>query len=402
HEFINAIIEREANEKWIDRSGKIAEPLITTDEHHELLAMIALEMWLSGSELLRQDVLDVIADVFAEAHAKSPSIARQVKERLRQHALISTADSTRSTFAFDHEDFRRFFLGEAIGNALLNSTKDLQSAIQRGALPAETAESVAQYVRRGAQDVQTIANGILDVARRDHSTSFTRENCAAIVVRLMDGMPGRALSLQSLTFAPDVFRGRFLSELIFERCYFQSTSFERAQLTKCTFRNCRFETIEVYETTKVEECWIDTCEFGSVSNPELDVRVFDPTGKLEYLQTAGFQVVSTVLQTPSAVAALDDRTVLVERALRLFLRNTQVNESQLRLRLGVKANEFVDDILPVLVRVGVLEDVRYSGSGRQRRFRLGVPMQRIEQVFRTSSGDFDTFLEQVANRTAVE
>jgi len=398
YEFINAIIEREAKEKWIDRSGKISQPLISIREHHELLSMIALEMWLAGTELLRKDVLDVIADVFAEHKSKTPAIARQVKERLPQHALLSTTDTAKSTFAFDHEDFRRFFLGEAIGQALVTSATDLTSALQKGSLPVDTVDSIAQFVRRTEKQAEGSVADLLVMAQRDHSSSFARENCAAIIIRLLDGhVNGGASHLSSLTFASDTLRGRALSQIIFEDCYFQSTSLAGTALTKCIFRHCRFETVEMHSTTAIRDCVLDDCQIGSVVRPDNEVRIFDPAAIVRYLTGEGFQfldVPSATLPSQPEVAP-DERTVLVQRALRLFLRNTHVNESAIRVRMGVRANEFIDGLLPILLRLGVLEEVQYHGSGKQRRFRLCVPMQRIDNALRASSGDFEMFLVRI-------
>ena len=44
HEFVNVLIEREANTKWMDKSGEPPRPLLTIDEHHDLLSMVAHEM----------------------------------------------------------------------------------------------------------------------------------------------------------------------------------------------------------------------------------------------------------------------------------------------------------------------------------------------------------------------
>ena len=44
YDFVESIIEREVH-KWIDKSGT-NKPLLTLDEHHELLSLLAFEMWL--------------------------------------------------------------------------------------------------------------------------------------------------------------------------------------------------------------------------------------------------------------------------------------------------------------------------------------------------------------------
>ena len=48
-QFVGTIITREAREKWIEK-GEVAKPLISEDDHYELLAVIALEMWTGSAE----------------------------------------------------------------------------------------------------------------------------------------------------------------------------------------------------------------------------------------------------------------------------------------------------------------------------------------------------------------
>ena len=120
-QFVDTIIEREVNEKWIDRSGQPAQPLITSEEHHELLSLIAQEMWGMNTEVLNADVLDLLAELFSEARSKTPVVARQIKERIKQHALISSPNSNRLAFMFDHEEFR------LLSSALLGRLSDNDS-----------------------------------------------------------------------------------------------------------------------------------------------------------------------------------------------------------------------------------------------------------------------------------
>ena len=58
--FVETLVDREAQLKWLDKTGDAAHPLLTLDEHHELLASIAREMWQSSVNALRLDVVDVM------------------------------------------------------------------------------------------------------------------------------------------------------------------------------------------------------------------------------------------------------------------------------------------------------------------------------------------------------
>jgi len=107
--FVNAIIEREAKEKWINRAGEPHQPLLGVAEHMELLSSIAQEMWTLSTDSLNAEVLDLLTELFCETRKLTAEITYQVRERTKQHALIVGSNGANQTFAFDHEEFKNFF-----------------------------------------------------------------------------------------------------------------------------------------------------------------------------------------------------------------------------------------------------------------------------------------------------
>ena len=399
-EFVSAIIEREANEKWTDRSGKVARPLLDVVEHHQLLSMVAMEMWIGGADSLPQDVVEVVAEVFAEQKAKTPAITRQVKERLKQHALLAFAEGPRGSYSFDHEDFRKFFLGQAIATAICTDDRaELQSALRKGALPTETVDSIATFAKRRGGRCRQLATQLAKTASTDSATSFARENVGAITLRMLDGDEDEArVSVGGLTFPVDALRDVKLRHIEFSDCFFQRSSTEHSFLEDCRFVRCRFERLELFASATIRNTLLDECEVAAVGLGGHGLRMFDPEGKERQLKQFGFAIGGeSASPEPAVVAAFDERSVLVERAFRLFLRNTHVNEEAFRARLGVRGTTFVDEVLPMLVKAGVVDVVDYRGAGRQRRFRLAVPMKRIEEALRTSAADFEELLASLSS-----
>jgi hypothetical protein len=226
-QFVQAIVEREAREKWLDQASDPAQPLLSVDEHHELLAMIAQELWMSNVESLRADVVATIADVFAEAAHKTPIAARQIRERLKQHALLVSSGVGGSSLTFDHEDFRVFYLGEALGRVMRRGESgDLRAMLQVGLLPRGAIEGAAKYLKRHAADVQSLLAQLAKVASGELPTSFARENCGGLVIRLLDGITAPGVELAEMTFPSDALRGRKLTALSVKDAYFEPTSLE--------------------------------------------------------------------------------------------------------------------------------------------------------------------------------
>jgi hypothetical protein len=391
-QFVNAIIVREANEKWIDRSGEPFQQLLSVPEHHHLLAMVASEMWISSTDTLKGDVLDIVADLFADSFKKSPLISRQVKERLRHHSLLVASDSARNGLSFDHEDFRKFFLGEALGAMMRRpEARELRPFLRVAALPAETGEAAIHHLHRANATADQTLVVLQELASSEVSTSFVRENVGLLCINLLDIAQNRPLELRGMSFPPDALKGRKISEVRFIECYFQPTSLENATISDSEFVNCTFDRIEFGKSTVVHQTLIRDCEISSVVNRTQDDHLFDPRGIVAALELTGFSFpsVTSVALAPT----LDEQTRVLERSLRIFLRSSHVNEDHFRHRLGAKSSLFIEDVLPGLLKVGVLEEITYLGKGNQRRFRLVVPMQSIQAALQGSGGQFANFLQ---------
>ncbi len=402
YQFVNAIIEREATEKWIDRSGTPYRPLLTLEEHHELLASVAQEMWLSNADSLRGDVLELVAEVFAEEHGKSPTITRQIKERLPQHSLISAVEGRQTLFSFDHEDFRKFYLGDALGRTLARRrANEVRGFLEVGSLSNETCDAATQLLTRTGEDPLEISRLVSRLSGADVPTSFTRENCGALIIRLIDGK-GEELTIEKCVFPADSLVGRSIMKVRFADCYFQQTSLADARLVSCEFLRCRIDRLDLDHTMHVESVKLNDTNVISASVAGVDRPAFDPSSIRQILSRNGFTSVIQDERAPPAEPAVefDDDLLLTDKVIRLFWRATQLNEATFRQRLGVKAGRFLDDLLPILARVGLFEDVPYAGAGKQRRFRLGLSMEDISSAIDASNGRFDMFVEVLVAQSA--
>ena len=408
HDFVDGIVDREARFKWTDTSGDSSGALLTTEEHHELLSFVAQEMWLSATDELGADVVSLVVEMFADAKKKSPAVARQIQERIKQHSLLAVTRIGRTALAFDHEDFRVFYLGQALGRAIVErDVGTVKSIIDKAALPASAVAEAAGSVRRDGGNalgrtlalLQTLADGVLPA-------SFVRENCGVLTLALVDRESG-PYKMQNMSFPAGALRERHLTNVTVSGSYFPATGLTDTELTRCTFVNCHFERLEIDGSEKVchtsldDACRVDTVVRVGEDNGDQITR-FDPEQIRGELLQAGFEVRSDAPTTHDADMehGSDDDLVLVQRFLLAFLRSTALNEGTIRQRLGVNANHFLRELLPQLQQAGVVQEVPYQGGGTQRRMRLVAPMTRIEEAMRASDGEFDRFVQEVRQDVA--
>lgn len=398
--FVNTIVLREANEKWLSKGGDVKYPLLTAQEHHELLSMLAKEMWLSKNIALRGDLLDVISDLYCERIKKKPTDSRQIRERLRQHSMLAIEDSRALSYRFDHDDFRKFYLGEALGESLvkldINEIREFLSIDQVG---NEIAEHALAYFRRNAGDSFGLLSRVIQIAEKESLLSFVSENCGCIIIKLLNKIemtPEHAdFKIKGITFGSDILQNIEIHEIRFIECHFQSTKLTQTKIMECSFEHCKFDRIDLPSEKVFSRTNFINCKIHGLVLEEDDLQIFSPHDIKKQLENSGCDFLDKEEGLEFKSIETDPRLLLLQRFLRVFYRKTYCDESIIKVKLGKQSNEFLDDLLPRLLREQIVSEHKYRGSGQQRLFSLVCQMQDIQNALATCEGNFDDFISSL-------
>lgn len=392
--LVDLLVAREAEEKWIDKHGEPPAPLLSSDEHHELLGYIAEEMWNSKTNVLNGEMLDSLAEIFCESKSKSPIVSRQVKERIRQHALIISSGQGGRKFEFDHDDFREFFLGEQLARYISASTDhEIRKLFRIDILPAVTLDSAVGLLAKSSKDSTSLIENILRVGLSESSSTFVRENAGAFITPLLQCNHVPGLLLKGLVFPPDSLRACSIKDVNFIDCYFRPTSLNSSRLTNCRFEACEFEHIGANSSPIViEQCVLVETKIHSltIENRDALTDYYNPehieiqAGKLGFILEARQLGLDTV-----AMQEEDEDLRIAEKALQTFHRSTHVHEGTFKLRLSLHERRFFDEILPRLLKAGIIEQL----AGRDRRYRRAVPVVKIADALSMCNGSFENFIK---------
>lgn len=397
--FVNAIIEREANFKWIDTSGEPYKPILTVDEHYELLALLSEEMWLNSSDSLKDTVLDLISELFAEQKKFDIQSSRQIKERIKQHALIVRAEPNNPNYKFDHEEFKEFFLGISIADKILaNVMLEVKNILRKSPLPFQTSESIVARLKAKSIDLNNIKSILDESIKGENQFSYVKENVGSILIRLLNNGKTKALTINNYEFPINSLLSINLENITFDNCHFQNTSLNTSTLSNCNFCNCQFDRIEINHSSTFKKVEILNCEISVVYDSYKDKGFYDKYSIDLFLKSKGVIIESVNSQGNSEndEEIVDDEDLeLVEKALRRYIRsNTPINDNIFKMRLGNNADHFFKIILPELLKRNILQEVEYIGQGQKRRFKLGVTFSTIETALNKSKGNYMRFLEQ--------
>lgn len=403
--FVRGLIEREANEKWIDRSGEkdIGTPLLTVDEHCELLSQIAVNMWETRIDYIKRENLEFVSDYFSEGARKNTFQSQQIRERVRGHAMLVPSANATSALEFDHDEFRLFFLGEGIAHQFhsLNdrAKADVLGAFRRGVLPRQAQQALIRALKRNPKlDQLQVVKFLLDISGIDAQASYAHENCSDIIVQILSGINSKGLTISNMAFGVDALRDRELVDIVFMDCYFSPTSLELTRLEKCLFINSQFAQLRVFESTTISNVTLEHCTIDALALVDKHRESWDPIEIQDFLQQIGIthknDEVAPIDKKATVEEKEDEELRDIKKIARYFTRSTHISESVILIKLGPSGQQFINRSLPVLLRYGILQEITNFGSSSQRRFSLGVPIQKINSAIAECHGSFSSFMDK--------
>ncbi len=399
-QFILTLLQREASVKWLTHE-KPAQPLLTIDEHQTLLMRLAEEMWHNGVEALELETVRLTAEIVAKDEFRKPAdIVRAVIEKTPQHAFLKQV-STSKLYRFDHEDFRSFYIGVLVGRTLAHGSSymsSLRAILDKGSLPALAAHVASATVRELGLPAgwDTVLSDLAELGSR---SSYLSENAGTLALALATSLEdGISLSFRSLLVSGRVALGRAIRKVEFVKCNFEDIDFSSTHISDVVLDQCTLSVLTL-DGSKQYSCGL------SLKNTDLpgklvvrlrgeaDAReLYSPSAIRHWFEQLGVitEYPPDILVEPLFEEA--EEILLTMKALRLFARTTGINESVLKAKIGGQWHTFNNEVLPLLIKHGVLKAVDYRGSGHQRRFIPRASFEKIENARAHCDGKFDSFL----------
>ena len=398
--FVKVIIKREAEEKWIDSSGELAKPLMSVEEHFNLLGQIATEMWTSSSDTIKSDVLVLVTEMYCESLTKSDPMQfiKQVKERIRDHAMLISVDKGKY-FSFDHEEFRNYFLGFNLYNVIVQSfASEFRRLLKMDRLPILSIDSLVYRLIQNDVNRIDVINWLQETSSFDNTASYLVENTGRIIMSILNGLLNEdVIEVLNMTFPVDSMYHINIQNVAFSNSHFHPSSLSGFQAQNISFTNCSFDRLEISSADELRETSFRGCIFHSIIEIRVERTYYDPTIIKDILKKHGAVFVDDIESLNAEVIIEDDEIQLIQKALRIFIRATEVNENIFRTKFGYKYRDFDENVLPILIEKGIITEVPFRGAGVQKRYKLTAQMDYLNQVLMKCRGSFQEFIIQVSN-----
>ena len=386
--LVQAFVEREVTDKWIHR--ETGEPYLTVDQHMELLARVAEEMYEAQKDRLRIDVIETIASILLEQWGIDPERRVQAFSMVRMHVLLTVpADGEPNVRSFDHAEFRDYFVAYAL-------RRHLDDAIDKGTTgpltsmlrTAQITDSTAKYVC-GMLDLRGNRSGVLaerlaELCRKEKRLTFVPINVGTLLPFVLDGRSSNEERIDidaPAVFSSLVFERTRLSNVDLAGCTFLNASLVGIDWSSVRLTNCTLGELTVDLNSTIRDVALDDCEISGlrvVQNGEEVSREYAPTRIASALVAAGFTLQENLTPQLELEPPEDSpHTKLVRKLLRLFQRTTIVNEHGLQQRFRQDLNAVLADVMPQLVRHSIVEPRKWHGGGSSDVWALIVPLDEL-------------------------
>ncbi len=397
--FVRGLIAREANEKWIDRSGEndVGTPILNINEHNELLTYVALAMWESKVNYLKGDYLEFVADDFCETMEASSNHSQQIRARIGGHAMLVPSSNSVSAVEFDHDEFRLFYLGEGIARLLkpLNtrSQGDILTVFRKGMLPSPAHDALLRAIKRDASvNVVEVINFLVEVSSMEAHTSYSHMNCSHIIINLLSEIEALDLNIKNISFEANSLGDKKLYGVTFTDCFFAETNLELTEIKDCKFVDCRFSQMRISPNTKISNVNFDGSVVDALELKAEHIESWNPIEICGLLKKRGVIFDESHINELGSYQEVSPDHELIDlmKLVRYFMRSTHISESVLLIKLGIRGREFVSQAVPELIKHGILEEIEDRSGGR--RFRLGIPVERLNSSISSANGSFEYVL----------
>ena len=390
---VEAYVGREVTEKWRYRDS--GEPYLTREQHIQLLADVAEEMYRAGKDRLPLDVVETLAALRLEEWNIPPDRQRHVMKMVRMHALLQAPGGSPGNIrAFDHPEFRDYFVAIALKNHIENlSLGDAAGASDYLSI-AQLSDSTARYARNQLPAEVSPIDAAVELARaadRQIRSTFLQVNAGTLIPALINGLvPVKTAKLVGrVVYSSLVFENSVLTDLVFERATFLNVTLRSIQWTSLRFEQCELGELSLHDTSDVRNVSIRNCSVEGVKyyvdGKEIE-RAYAPSRVRQLLIKGGFSFEDEIV-VDGQVAVPDTYEIAVaRRLLQSFTRSNAVTDEFIRRKYSSDQRWIIEELIPIFERNEVLAEKTWRGSGSNRIWVMKYPLEAVLEAEEREKG----------------
>jgi len=378
--IVESFTEREVT-KWKGVDNSSGNPYLTFDQHIQLLAKIAKEMWESKKDFVTIEEIEIYTVWSLEEWKIVEDLKKIIVRIVGSHAfLVPLNDSKFNARKFDHEEFKNYFLARAlakiINDSILNNNySELKKFLYIDQLPDSVAMYCFNYIDELHRNVSKIIGIFRQIINEEWKPTYLQLNIGTLFPFLIDKIDFQEPVCfdSKVNYSSLVFENKSLKNITFENGTFINISLRETVLTNVHFKNCEFNEIKIELKSKIlfDKVSFENCKINSIlllNDGEIYETAFSPSRINELLVHNKIQINEEIIPEQFPVhKQVSDISEFKKTLNRFFLKFNKttiqyekniVNEKY----LGNNTDLVIEEIIPLCEEFKIIESVETKQS----------------------------------------
>ena len=369
--IIGAFVRREVT-KWSTTEKDSGKPYLDFDQHMRLLSEVANEMWVEQKDSINIDTIAFLLSILFDDWKTDVSLRPRITKMAESHALLTISSAGDRYRRFDHDEFRNFFLSLALYKIIKgcidnNNFASAYSFIKIAQLP----DTVSQYLilQLKKEETKATLKGLLGLCDSEIKSTYAQPNIGTLIPFFLDQLrPESMIDIGSkVVFSSLVFENKKITNVTFHDCTFINISFNNTQMENvrfdgCTFTDIRFNNINhnnsftnvvIKENCLVNKVTIFVAEDNNFSE-------YSPNNINGLIYEQGIRRHEDEGEDSGSTVVNSDFRKTVKRFLNKYNASSYQYEKNIKDEPGRnlrKPQLILEEIIPMLIRHGILEEV---------------------------------------------
>ena len=369
--IIGAFVKREVY-KWSTTEKDTGKPYLDFDQHMRLLSEVANEMWVEQKDNISIDTIAFILTILFDEWKTDVSLRPRITKMAESHALLPISSAGDKYRRFDHDEFRNFFLSLAF-------SKIIKGCIEKGVYApaysfikiAQLPDTVSQYLilQLKKEETEVAMNGLLKLCQTEIKSTYAQPNIGTLMPYFLDQIrPTEMLEISGkIVYSSLVFENKNIANVTFRDSTFINISFKNTQMENVRFESCTFSEIKfnnISHDNSFKDVLIE--ENCSVNKVTIYVTASDyyseysPGNINNLLFEQGISRKKYDSGDPCIAIVNSDFRKTVKRFLNKYNSSSYQFEKNIKddpLCNSRKCDMILEDIIPMLISHGILEEV---------------------------------------------
>lgn len=256
--IVESFIRREV-EKWKGVDNQTGKPYLTFDQHIQLLATIAKEMWDSKKDSITLEEIELHMLMLCDEWKIEEDLRQIIVRIVGSHAfLIPVSETKMDIRKFDHEEFKNYFLARSLAqmiNTYLTSNNygQIKKFLYIDQLPDSVAMYCFNYVNDLTQNVGKIIDGFKKLINEEWKPTYLQFNIGTLFPFMIDKIDfvEQICFDVKVNYSSLIFENKKIKNVKFENGTFLNISIRDTILDNVYFKNCEFTEIKIEQKSKI-------------------------------------------------------------------------------------------------------------------------------------------------------